>query len=62
MMVAASGTLAAIAQAFGGTKSGAMAQFNKAIGGVGGAAGDGSQMAALRRRIHAMGDLDRGAA
>ena len=44
-MVAASGTLAAIADAFGGKRSKAMASLKKALG------GGGSQVADLRKRI-----------
>lgn len=53
MMVAASGTLAAIAQAFGGKKTKAMAAFSRGLGGGGEAAsdGDGKDMRALRKRI-----------
>ncbi len=46
-MVAASGTLAAIADAFGGKRSKAMAQLRKALGGGGG----GGQVADLRQRM-----------
>ncbi len=44
-MVAASGTLAAIADAFGGKRSKAMAALRKALGGGGG------EVADLRKRI-----------
>lgn len=53
MMIAASGTLAAIAQAFG-KKSKAMAAFRNALGGSAAAAGDSSNMSRLRKRIHGL--------
>jgi hypothetical protein len=45
-MVAASGTLAAIADAFGGKRSKAMASLKKALGGAG-----SGEVADLRKRI-----------
>ena len=52
-MVAATGTLAAIAQAFAGKQTKAMARFRQSLGGGGDAAsaGDSPGMAELRRRI-----------
>jgi hypothetical protein len=46
-MVAASGTLAAIADAFGGKRSKAMASLRKALGQAGG----GGEVADLRKRL-----------
>ncbi len=52
-MVAASGTLAAIAQAFGGKQANAMSAFRRGLGGGGDRAsdGDGENMSKLRGRI-----------
>lgn len=51
MMIQASGTLAAIAQAFGGKSSRAMAAFRRGLGGDGATAGDSSAMGGLRSKI-----------
>lgn len=64
MMIAASGTLAAIGQAFLGKQSKLMAKFRASLGGEGDAAsaGDSGQMSELRRRIRTMGVTEKGAA
>ncbi len=51
MMIDASGTLAAIAQAFGGKTVRAMAGFRRGLGGDGATAGDSGAMGGLRSKI-----------
>ncbi len=58
-MVQASGVLAAIAQAFGGKRTKAMAAFGRALHGGSPAGGDSSQMSKLRKRIQGL--VNRGA-
>ncbi len=50
-MLAAQGTLAAIAQAFSGKNSKAMAAFGRALGGDAATAGDSRAMGGLRSRL-----------
>jgi hypothetical protein len=51
MMIQASGTLSAIAQAFGGKSVRAMAAFRRSLGGDGATAGDSGEMGGLRSKI-----------
>lgn len=50
-MVAANGTLAAIAQAFGGKSSKAMQAFRRSLGTSAATAGDSGEMSKLRDRL-----------
>ncbi len=50
-MLAAQGTLAAIAQALTGKRSKAMDAFRRGLGGDGASAGDSRAMGGLRRRL-----------
>ena len=57
MTLAASGTLAAIAQAFGGKSNHAMAAFRRSLGGGGAGANDSSEMSRLRGKIKHLVDV-----
>jgi hypothetical protein len=57
-VVAAMGTAAAIAQAFGGKGVKAMQAFQRGVGGDGSAVADSREMGELRRRIQSFVNLE----